>query len=225
VTRILVTRPGGASARWQVLGVVIEAPVLAIEPRPWVPPDTAPDAIAFTSANGVRCAGEIATPYHDLPAFAVGAATAAAARTGGWRDVRDGGGTVVALFDAVAAAGLSRVLHLAGVDRTTASPPPGVSIEVRDVYRAVAVALSATVLDLLATGAIDLVPLYSPRSAIEFARQVDAAGVARATLTLAAISPAAAAAAGTGWRRVAVATSPDDTALFAAAAAVCDNAA
>ncbi len=224
MTRILVTRPGGASARWRTLGEVIDAPVLRIAPRPWSPPERAPAAVILTSANAVRCAGGRAAPFQHLPAFAVGVATATAARAAGWRDVRDGGGTVAALCDTVVAAGFSRALHLAGADRTAAVPPPGLSVEVRDVYAALPVALPTAVLGQLATGAIDLVPLYSPRSAAEFARQIDGAAVARALLTLVAISRAAAAAAGTGWRHVAVAESPDDDALFAAAAGVCDKA-
>ena len=224
MTRILVTRPGGASARWRALGEVIDAPVLRIEPCPWLPPDEIPEAVILTSSNGVRCAGSNAELYQHLPAFAVGAATATAAQAAGWRDVRDGGGTVAALFDSVVAAGFTRVLHLAGADRTAALPPIGLSVEVREVYAAVPVALPAAVLRLLATGAIDLVPVYSPRSAAEFARQVDAAGIARARLSLAAISIAAAAAAGTGWRHVAIAALPTEDALLALAAGVCDKA-
>lgn len=224
MTRILATRPGGASARWRTLGEVIDAPVLAIEPIQWSPPVRVPEAVILTSANGVRGAGATAQSYHDLPAFAVGAVTATAARAAGWRDVRDGGGTVAALFDTVVAVGFAQVLHLAGANRTSVAPPPGLTVEIRDVYAAVPVALPASALDLLATGAIDLVPLYSPRSAAEFARQIDAAGIARTPLTLVAISAAAAAAAGTGWGHVAVAPTPDDAALFAAATAVCDKA-
>ena len=49
--------------------------------------------------------------------------------------------------------------------------------------------------------------------------------IAIGALALAALSPAVAAAAGAGWRAVAVADSPDDRALVAAASALCDKAA
>ncbi len=224
MTRILVTRPGGASARWRTLGTVLDAPVMRIQPVPWTAPDDAPEAVLLTSGNAVRCAGSLARLYHQLPAFAVGVATATAARAGGWHDVRDGGGTVATMFGTVAKAGFVRALHLAGVDRTDVAPPPTLMVEVREVYAALPVALPASVLEALATGSIDLIPLYSPRSAAEFARQVDATVVSRAGLQLAAISPAVAAAAGTGWGSVVIAATPDDDALFAAAAAVCDKA-
>lgn len=224
MTRILVTRPGGATPRWATLGTVIEAPLLRIEPRPWSPPGVEPEAIALTSANGVRCAGDDARRYFGLPAFAVGAATADAARAAGWRDVRAGADTGTAMFAIVAAAGLTRTLHLAGVDRVAVAYPPGLIVEVREVYAAVLVDLAPAVVAALAAGEIDVVPLYSPRSAEAFAQAVDVAGIRRETLRLVAISPAAAAAAGTGWRSVAVAAVPSDEALFAAAAMVCDKA-
>ncbi|QYE35744.1 uroporphyrinogen-III synthase [Polymorphobacter sp. PAMC 29334] len=224
MTRILVTRPGGATPQWATLGTVIEAPLLRIEARPWSPPVIEPEAIALTSANGVRCAGSGAERYFGLPAFAVGAATAEAARAAGWREVRAGAGTGAAMFASVAAARLTRILHLAGVDRIIAAFPPGLSVEVREVYAAVPVDLPPAVVAALAAGAIDVVPLYSPRSAGAFSCAVDAAGIARNTLRLVAISPAAAAAAGAGWRSVAIAAAPTDDALFAAAAVVCDKA-
>jgi uroporphyrinogen-III synthase len=54
-----------------------------------------------------------------------------------------------------------------------------------------------------------------------FARLIDAAGLSRAAI--AAISPATAAAAGTGWGRIAVAAVPTDDALLAAAARLCEE--
>ncbi len=224
MTRILVTRPGGATPQWATLGMVIEAPLLRIEPRQWSPPDIEPEAIGLTSANAVRFAGKVAARYFGLPAFAVGSATAEAARAAGWRDVRAGTGTGAAMFVSIAAAGMTRVLHLAGVDRIAVALPASLMVEVREVYAAVPVDLPPAVIAALAAGEIDVVPLYSPRSAEVFAGAIDAAGIARATLNLVAISPAAAAAAGGGWGSIAIAANPTDDALFAAAAGLCDKA-
>ncbi len=217
---VVVTRPspGATAARWRGRGVTVTvAPLLSLAARDWSPPAAPPPAIAFTSANAVRLAGSAADAYRHLPAFAVGTATRRAALDAGWSDVRDGGGTASALFAAVAAAGFAAVLHLAGVDRVAAAVPPGLVVTVREVYAATLVDLPPHVAALLDGGRIDAVLLYSPRTAAHFARQVDAAGIARAEVGIAALSAAVAAAAGSGWRAVAVATGPDDDALFAAA--------
>lgn|GEM_PF-3298100 len=222
MTHVLVTR--AAAARWQSLGKVTEAPLLAMVPRQWTPPQLAPEAIALTSANAVRYAGDDAAPYRGLPAFAVGPATAAAAATTGWRDVREGGGTAASLFATIAAAGFTTVLHLAGVDRTAVAVPASLSVAVREVYEARRLDLPNVVLDACAAGTIDLVVLYSPRAALHFAAQIDAVAAARSSLALVVLSAAVGNAAGPGWRVVTVAATPDDDALFAAAAAMCDKA-
>ncbi|MBV8971147.1 MAG: uroporphyrinogen-III synthase, partial [Sphingomonadaceae bacterium] len=85
---VVVTRPqpGATAARWRGRGATVTvAPLLDIAARPWTPPPGEPDAVAFTSANAVRLAGAGADRYRALPAFAVGEATAAAARAAGWR--------------------------------------------------------------------------------------------------------------------------------------------
>ncbi len=223
---VVVTRPqpGATAARWRGRGATVTvAPLLDVAARPWTPPEGVPAAIAFTSANGVRLAGPQADRYHGLPAFAVGGATAAAARAAGWSDVREGGGTAASLFAAAAAAGIGDLLHLGGVDRVAAAVPAGLTVTVREVYAAALLDLPAHVAGLLADGGADAVLLYSPRTAGHFARQIDAAGISRGRVALAALSPAVAAAAGPGWRAVGVAATPDDAALFAAAQALCEK--
>jgi uroporphyrinogen-III synthase len=56
-----------------------------------------------------------------------------------------------------------------------------------------------------------------------FAALVDQAGLNRDTISIAAISPAATAAAGGGWRSVAAAAAPTDSALLELAADLCQN--
>jgi len=217
---VVVTRPapGATAARWRGRGVTVTvAPLLSIAARAWTPPAAAPQAVAFTSANGVRMAGVGAEAYRHLPLFAVGDATARAATAAGWTDVRDGGGTAAALFAAVAAAGFTTVLHLGGVERVAAVIPPTLTVVVREVYAAALLDLPSHVATLLDGGRVDAVLLYSPRTAAHFAAQIDAVGIDRGHVAIAALSPAVAAAAGSGWRGVAVAATPDDAALFAAA--------
>ena len=71
--------------RWREDGARVLAPLL----------DGAA-GLLFTSANGVR-AFAAASPRRDLPALAVGDATAAAARAAGFADVASAGGNVADL--------------------------------------------------------------------------------------------------------------------------------
>lgn len=163
----------------------------------------------LTSAAGARHAGPTADPLHPLPLFAVGAATAAAASSAGFTDVRVGDTTVQTLVDAIAAAGFGRLLHLAGVDRTPVIPPPNLAITVTPVYRARLQALPAI-------PPVDWVLLYSVRTAAHFAAECARLGHPRAAIRIAGLSTAVAAAAGPGWAATAIAAAPSESALLAA---------
>ncbi len=128
------------------------------------------------------------------------------------------------MFAAAHAAGVRDLLHLAGVDRVAAVVPAGLTVAVREVYAAALLDLPAHVATLLDGGRVDAVLLYSARTAAHFAAQIDAVGIDRADVAIAALSPAVAAAAGPGWRAVGIAAAADDVALFAAATALCDKA-
>ena len=209
---IFVTRPvpGGAAtvARLHDLGhTTTLAPLMAAEVVPWQPPAVPPSAIMLTSAFAARLAD--ARAFHDLPAFAVGAATSQAAREAGFADIRDGGGTAQALLDRAAAAGFADILHLAGADRVAVTIPTGLRVATIIVY-------CVRLLPLLSPPLADWVLLYSARTAAHFAAEVDRLGHDRAAIAIAAISPAALAAAGPGWRAAHTALRPDEGALLAA---------
>lgn len=211
--RILVVRPqpgaAATAARVAALGHhAIVHPLLVTEAVDWALPVTAPDAVILTSAAAVRHAGRPAEGLKSLPALCVGAATAAAALDAGWAHPQAGPGTLQGLLDAAADGPHRRLLHLAGEDRTAVQVPPGLTIEIAIVYRAVLQALPAL-------PAADRVLLHSPRTARHFAAQWDRLGGRRDQISLHAISAATLAAAGTGWRASHVATSPDDDALLA----------
>lgn len=226
--RLLVTRPQPAAdasaTRLRALGHdVLVSPLLATVATRWAPPDDLPAALLLTSASAVRL-GAIPAAYRALPVFTVGTATAAAARAAGFGDVRDAHGDVAAALALAVHSGVARLLHLAGADRTDPDVPQGLTVDVRTVYAAELAALSPVAATALHSGAVDAAMLYSPRTAAHFAALVDAAGVDRAGVALAALSPAVAATAGAGWRAVAVAAEPNEDALFAAVAALCDKA-
>ena len=191
---------------------------------PWTAPAALPEAIAFTSANGVALAGPQLDRFLALPAFAVGAATAAAARARGFADVRTAEGDASALFARASADGFGALLHLAGAERAEARIPAGLSVGLCTVYSSdPAPAFTQDSRAALAANLVDLVLLYSARTAAVFAELADRLGVDRRRLALAALSPAIAAAAGLGWRHVAVAHRPREDALFASAGLLCDK--
>lgn len=220
---LLILRPQpGADAtaeRARALGLdPIVAPLFRIAPLAWSPPPAMDfDALMLTSANAARHAGSGLAAYRDLPCYAVGEATAAAAREAGFGEVRIGAEDGVALLLMMEADGIERALHLCGADHVTLEPA-GTRIARIPVYRAETVgALPASAQDALAGPAVAL--LHSARAASLFGGLVGD----RSRLALAAISPRTARAAGAGWRQVAVAAAPRDQALLALAAKLCQT--
>lgn len=192
---------------------VVVAPLLIPRALAWSTPPGDWQAVAFTSASAPVLAGAALAALAHLPAYAVGAATAAAARAAGFAEVRAARGDAGAVFARAAADGVQRLLHLAGQDRTAAVVPAGLGVGIATVY-------AADLAPALPAAEVDVVLLYSARTAAHFAALF--AGN-RATVTVAALSPAVAAAAGTGWQSVLVAAEPTEDALFAAARLTCDK--
>jgi uroporphyrinogen-III synthase len=184
--RLLVTRPAVDAAP---LVTALEArghdalvqPLLSIEPvAPEPPLDLAGvQALLFTSANGVRAfAG--ASSERGLPVFAVGDATAEAARTAGFAEVESAKGDVQDLAHLVGrrldpAAG--PLLHGAGGslagDLQGDLKSAGFSVWRSVLYTAEPVRqLAEPVRAALAEGRLDAVLFFSPRTAKSFVRLV-----------------------------------------------------
>lgn len=190
-------------------------PLFAIEPVEWEAPDTAGfDALLITSANAVRAAGNGLGALLRLPAHCVGEASARAAESAGLRVATIGGGGIDELLSAIGPG--DRLLHLAGEDRRAASGSAG-PIETVTVYRARALPRPRGLGGL----AGNVAAVHSPRSAARLAELV--ARPARARIRIAAISAAAAGAAGAGWEQVATASAPNEPALLALAARLCES--
>jgi len=224
--RLLILRPepGGSAtaARAAALGwQTVRAPLFQITPIDWSPPGPAGfDAVMMTSAHAARLAGAGLAGLVHLPLYAVGLATAEAARRAGFADIRTGVRDAEALIAMAAADGIASLLHLAAREHRTTNRP-GIAVDRRIVYAADPVGrLPDAARSALAGGAITF--LHSPRAAALFASLADAADIARAEIRIAAISPAALAAAGEGWAAALAAASPDDDALLAAAARLCE---
>ena len=105
--KIWITRaqPGADSTAERVRALgheAIVAPLLAVRILPDVPVDLfGVAALAFTSANGVRAFAD-ASGERGLKVFAVGAATAQAARAAGFKSVLSADGDVEALAEGIA---------------------------------------------------------------------------------------------------------------------------
>lgn len=219
--RLAVLRPEpGASQtleRARALGLEAFAlPLFTVEPVGWNCGDRDEfDAILLTSANAIRYAGKGLGGLAHLPVYAVGTATAEAAREAGMRVAwsgRSGASDLIASLEP----GL-RLLHLAGEDRIEHQPPAGVQIESVTVYRARPLP-NRTGLRTI-EGSVALV--HSPRAGRRLAELAEGAALDRRTVIIAAISPAAAAAAGAGWGGSVAAETPSDNALLALAAKLC----
>ena len=214
---VLVLRPEpGASAtieRARERGLpAIAIPLFEIDALDWDTPDAAGfDGLLLTSANAVRCGGQQLEKLRGLPVYAVGEATAAAAREAGFSIEATGHAGVDRLLGSIDAD--IRLVHLCGEDRRSPDRPrQGMTSIV--VYRAMPVEAP----DLgAARGGVALI--HSPRAGRRFAELMRD----RTSVAVAAISPAAAEAVGTGWQSVEVADEPTDDALLAVAARLCNN--
>ena len=106
------------------------------------------------------------------------------------------------------------MLHLRGEHHTAATTAQAVP-----VYRSVALPLP----DHFQAIEAQVVAVHSPRAGVRLAELADQAGIDHATIRIAAISPAAATAVGDGWASREAAAAPNEAALLALAARLCDN--
>lgn len=198
----------------------VVAPIFSLKACEWQPPDSSDlDAIVFTSANAARLGGNALACFTPLPCYAVGESTALAAKAAGFGDVRIGPADGAALLDMVAEGGVASAFHPCGHDHITLAHP-AIRIERRVVYGADEVAaLPVEAMVALEEDALALI--HSPRAGQHFGRLLDAAGLARGAVDIAAISEAAAETAGAGWKSIHVADAPRDYALLELAANLC----
>jgi uroporphyrinogen-III synthase len=166
------------------------------------------EGLAFTSLNGIAAFAALHTG-RTLPVFAVGDATARAARVAGFVDVRSAHGDVTALATLIRAEARGLFLLHPGA----AEPAGDLATAVGEAARVHAV----PVYEARETGAgpppaWDAALFHSPRAARALPTEIDG-GIA------VALSPAVAAAlAGRDLAELRIAASPTETALFAALA-------
>jgi uroporphyrinogen-III synthase len=227
----LITRPQDEATQLAALlaerGVdAIIEPMIEIVARDAALPGMAGvQAILLTSANGARSLAR-ASGARGLPVFAVGDATARAARAAGFATVESAGGNVDDLARLVRTRlrpENGRLLHVAGSDvagdLAGVLSGAGFAVERAVLYEArAAAALTPATAQLIEDEKIDVALFFSPRSATIFAGLVGAAGVSGGLAATAALSISAAADAALGelpFRERLVAAAPTQAALLA----------
>ncbi|HKT54642.1 MAG TPA: uroporphyrinogen-III synthase, partial [Caulobacteraceae bacterium] len=168
------------------------------------------DALAFTSAHAVRAFAGLCD-VRDLAVFAVGDRTADVAREAGFSEVRSAAGDAGALADAIASAGVRRVLHPRGA-RTAADL--AALLAPRGVHgRPVIVYATAPTPNAAIPERVAVVLIHSPRAAACVAERIDSAsagGMSALCISCAAAEPLA----GLGFARLEAAPFPNEAALL-----------
>jgi uroporphyrinogen-III synthase len=213
--RVWVTRarPGADRTAERLRALDLEPvvqPLLAVQPlSPALPDLDRFAALVFTSLNGVAAYADL-TPRRDAPVFAVGDATAQAARDIGFTEARSAAGDLDDLVRLLVEAAPSPLLAIAAetpagdLTRSLREAEGRQSIEILTAYRTVPTAAAAP-------AAIDAVLIHSPRAAQELADHVGTA----ADAVITCISPAAAAPLQALGRLCAVSPQPNEAALLA----------
>jgi uroporphyrinogen-III synthase len=224
VMKVLITRPRRDAEAFAALCAKagIEptvAPLMTVKTLRQPVSLSGAGALAFTSANGVRAfAANCAA--RDLPVFAVGEASAAAAAAAGFSDIRTAKGDVDSLTALIARTRgqlKGAVLHVAGTQRAgdllAALQANRIAAQRMVLYDAQAAKTlpSSAIMAIDAIPPVDWVALFSPRSATLFARLVKAERLddrltqIRAACLSAAVAEAAKA---SPWRAVWIAERP-----------------
>lgn len=223
--RVWITRaqPGAdrTAGRTAALGFVpVVAPLLAIRPIPDafsglpadVPDLAAVEALAFTSPNGVAAFAALVPPprLRALPVFAVGDATAEAARAAGFADARSASGDIHDLARLIRSSWTGGLILNPGAQEPAgdlAALTAGLPVRSLPVYAAHETAAAAP--------AFDIVLIHSPRAARALARIAapsDAAGRLAVCISAAAAAPLA----GLGFAEIRLAAAPDEASLLTA---------
>jgi uroporphyrinogen-III synthase len=217
MTRVLVLRPepGATATVEKARGAGLEAvaiPLFTIEAVDSKAPDAGSfDGVLLTSANAVTFGGEALRSLRGLKVYAVGEATARAAREAGFDIAASGDAGVDRLLGSIEP-GL-KLLHLCGADRRE---PDGAKQQITRVtaYRAIPIDAPD-----LSEAAGNIALIHSPRAGRRLAELIHD----RTQISIVAISEAAADAAGDGWRTIETAAQPTDEALLALAATLCNK--
>ena len=220
IRRVWITRaqPGAArtAARLTALGYEpVVAPLLTIRPLSDALA-SAPDlstvaALAFTSPNGVEAFAALTPALRDRPVFAVGDATADAARDAGFHDARSAAGDIHALARLINASPIQGLILAPGAREPAGDLPallPDHALQRLPVYK-------AEETDAAAPADFDAVLLHSPRAARALAT-VLTPEAAKNRLAVCISAAAAAPLAALSFAEIRTADAPDETSILTA---------
>ena len=195
---------------------VIQFPFFEVRGSAWQAPDPSGyDALLITSANAIRHAGPELGAVRHLPVHAVGVRSADEARQAGLKVDSEGTGDATQALQAAADAGHNRLLWLAGEDRQQLVLPVRMTVDQRVVYASAPIKPDISMAEAVRSS--DIIALHSARAAVRLGSLLNQWALDRANFTIACFSQAIADAAGSGWRAVAIADRPEDSALLSAA--------
>ena len=215
MARVLVLRPepGASTTVERARALQLDAiahPLFEVSPVAWQAPELSSfDGLLLTSANALRHGGDGLEALRGLKAYAVGEATAGLAREAGFDIAATGEAGVQRLLASIEPD--LRLLHLCGAERQDAG-------EVRQTIVPI-VAYRSIAVDAGKLPKADVVLVHSARAGERLAELAQD----RPGMAVAAISRGAADAVGDGWRAVEVADAPNDDALLALAARLCNK--
>ena len=220
IRRVWITRaqPGAARTAAQLTALGFQplvAPLLAIRPLSEAlkaaPDFAAVAALAFTSPNGVAAFAALTPALRDRPVFAVGDATAEAAREAGFADARSAAGDIHALARLIAARPLDGLILAPGA-REPAGDLPALLPD-HDIRRLPVYAAEET--GVAAPADFDAILLHSPRAARAFAR-IAKPEIAANRLAVCISAAAAAPLAALSFTEIRTADAPDETSILTA---------
>ena len=218
--QIIAIRPEPALSETLTLAPEFDLPVQGIALSramacDWTAPDPENfDAILAGSANVFRHGGDELAQLTSLPVLAVGAKTAEAATKAGFAVQMTGEGGLQALVDTLGQSPC-RLLRLSARDHVRLTWPKHITAQTCIVYEMEQLDISQAQAERLRDPAIIL--LYSASSAAHFRQQCVRLGINIGQITIAALGPRIAEAAGDGWASVHASEKPTEAELLALA--------
>lgn len=197
-------------------------PLFQVKPVTWTVPDRDDyDALLVGSSNVFRHGGSGLDRLAGLPVYAVGEATAEGAKEKGFIVAQVGKGGLQALLDKIGGRELD-FLRLAGEAMVELTPPAGISIDTRIVYRTKPLDLTEDIAAKLgAKGGV--ATLHSGEAARRLYSECERMGIDRGRISIAALGPRIAELAGEGWQEVRTSKQPLDAELLVLAQGMCQD--
>lgn len=221
---IIAIRPEPGLSSTLALGreldlTITGVPLFEIRSLKWQLPDpTLIDALLIGSANAFLGNERNFARLTDKPVYAVGRATAGAARDAGFAIAAIGSGGLQNVLGQIAAP--AHLLRIAGAERVPLTPPAGVTIETVVAYESAPRPIDPDQRTVLLQEPIVL--LHSAAAARHFSSECKRLGVDPDTVELAALGPRIVETLDEAWRAIHVSSQPTDRDLLEMVRNLCE---